>query len=184
LVYNGHTNGTVAANTFAELDQFNLNSPYLPCSPIGGGAAATGFSKYMAVYSKCFVLGARFKANYQSAPTSGTFYPAHWGITINTTTTAPSSLDAVISNGLTMHNWIFQNPDHESFTNSVDIGKFLDKPKVLDDPQLFCTVSAAPTQLIVAHLWASDFSAVGSISWFFTLEIEFDCVFTDPIPFT
>jgi hypothetical protein len=184
LVYTAHSSGTIPFNTFNEIDQFVLNSPYQPCAPIGGGASAVGFAKYMAVYTKCFVMGARFKIYYLAVPNSGTFVPQHAGVTITTNGTAPTAIDSTIASGLVVHDYVYQNPDHLHFSNAIDIGKFLDKPKVLDDPQLFCTATTAPGQIVVAHLWCANFSSALASGFNFTIEIEYDCVFTDPQPFT
>ncbi len=66
----------------------------------------------------------------------------------------------------------------------MDVAKFLNKPKVLDDPQLFSTNAASPSQIIVAHVGVQPVElSVGAIKLDYVLEAEFDCVFTDPIPF-
>jgi hypothetical protein len=175
-----YTSGTLAptAGSYAEYNTL-LNSPFDP-DPSLGGLSATGFAKYMAVYTKCFVQAARYKVKFLNS----TGVPNVSGCTVTTSSTSLGSALAAVSSGLSQYDLMQSNPDHRTYIGSVDIGKFLDKPDVLDDPQLFCTASANPAQLIVLHAWVSNSSATAASLVIATFEVEFDCVFTDPTPFT
>jgi hypothetical protein len=166
---------TTAAGAYIEATTITLNNLFSP----NGGGSAVGFAKYMAFYSKAWVLGARLRTDAAIGPASTA--PFRAALTITTNNTSLGSVPAAIENG--MCDWILGavNPDRHAFRQAVDIAKFLTKPRILDDPQLFCTASAGPTQLVVAHL---GLEAGGSAGLFYLTEIEFDVVFTDPIPFT
>jgi hypothetical protein len=175
----------VNATTQAQLSAFNLNGPFLPYAAAGG--QPVGFAKMMAFYSKCFVTGARIKAHIVSEPNTsvtGTAMPAViYGLTITTNTTAMTSYFQAIGSGLTTFKVLGQSPDACTLQTSVDIGRYLNKPDVLDDSQLFTSVSSNPSQIVCGHLWWYNNSATagGNIVY---VTIEYDCIFTDPIMFT
>jgi len=178
LAYAASSAVSGAAGAYAE-STYTLNNPFSPT----GGTPAVGFAKYMAFYSKCYVIGAAIRAHgvvIDNATTAG----LACGLTISTSTTSLASSNAAITNG--MANWtvVFNVPDRVTFDEAVDVSKFLNKPRVLDDPQLYCTASAGPAQVIVAHLWTQALSGATVIAFQAAWEILFDCVFTDPIPFT
>jgi hypothetical protein len=165
--------------TMTELTQV-VNSAY------NTGTSAQGYAKWMAFYSKCFVLGARIKVSFAlSENTAGTTNtePVVFGITIDTTFTGVTTVARAISDGLCVYDLLIQNPDSKQLNQGVDIARFLNKPKVLDDPQLFSTSAADPTQVVVAHVWAQNLASVSS-QVFMIWETDYDCIFTDPIPFT
>jgi len=158
---------------------FVLNGPFIP----NGGASAVGFAKYMAFYSKCYVIGAAIRVHgvvIDNAATSG----LACGLTVTTNNTSLASLNGAIANGMCDWTVVFNIPDRVTFNESVDVSKFLNKPRVLDDPQLFCTSAANPTQVVIGHLWTQATSGATAIAFTAVVEILFDCVFTDPIPFT
>lgn len=184
LVWTYVPSPNLAANTYQEY-VIVVNSPYDPDNAVGG-SSAVGFAKYMALYTKCFTLGARIKT--KSSIASGSTFGSPLGIvthgmTITTFTTSLGSAAAAIGTGLCDYGVTSNSPDNWKHELSVDIGKFLDKPQVLDDPELFCTGSSNPTQVICAHVWWFAYSAA-TIASTLTIEVEFDCVFTDPQPFT
>jgi len=179
------TYSTTPAGTFLELDQIIMNSPYDPDASLGG-LSASGFAKYMAFYSKCFCMGARVKVYIANCGVGGVITPTSvglFGLTINTNTAVIGAAVTAIETGFCDYGLLSNSPSQRTLTLGVDIGKFLDKPDVLDDPQLFCTASANPSQLIVAHLWMSNYGVATTLSSAWSAEVEFDCVFTDPIPF-
>lgn len=139
-----------------------------------------GFAKYMQFYSKCFCLGARYKLRMCSGNTNA---PLLVGTTINTTATSYVNPIDPIQNGLTVFDYIDESPDKILLTNGIDVAKFVDKPQILNDPEWYCTSSANPNQLILVHWWVHNPSA-STVYYYYTIEIEFDCVFTDPIPFS
>jgi hypothetical protein len=185
-VWHTQSGGAYPSLTYKEFLVVILNSPYDPDNAIGG-TSAQGYAKYMAFYSKCFVLGARLKVKGIRASVGNAGIPSGTttcGATITTNTTSLGSVDSAIQDGLCDYEMVGVNPDRTYQELSVDIAKFVDKPDLLDDSQFFCTSSANPSQLIVAHIWGINFSASTTEVWNISVEVEFDCVFTDPIPFT
>jgi hypothetical protein len=168
-------NPTAAVSVYAE-NVVLLNSPFDPDTSLGG-VSASGFSKYMAVYTKCFVLGARYRVQVCSPGGEGFVC----GTVISTNTTSLGSITQAINSGLSEHQLVQTNPDRAVFNGSLDIGKFLDKPDVLDDNQLFCTSGANPGQLVALHIWWASLAG-SALTFFFLIDVEYDCVFTDPLP--
>ncbi len=171
---------TLAGSTYSEFFQICLNNPYDPDVAVGG-TSAHGFSKYMAFYSKCFVLGARIKVKGVVGQISGPGCLV--GTSITTSTTASAAAVTDIQNGYVKYDVVYAYPDRFTHEMAVDVGRFLDKPDVLDDASLFCTSGGGPLELVIAHIWASNYStSAQQISY--VVEVEYECVFTDPIPFT
>lgn len=162
-----------------------LNNPYDP-DPTLGGESATGFAKWMAFFSKCFVTRARWRADYavllQTSGLAPNVAPTYVGATVTTNSSSLAGFTAAVTNGLSQFRLLAQNPDTCKFEGIVDIGRFLNKPQVLDDPDLFCTASASPAQIICLHSWAENTSANSTV--LYSIIVEFDCVFTDPVVFT
>lgn len=165
------TAGAYAEQTFLLNSTFNVN----------GGTPAIGFAKYMAFYSKAFVLGARVKIVGALQPLNAAVMVV--GCSVSTNATSFLGFAAAIENGMCDYQVANTNPDRVVLNNAVDVAKFLNKPRVLDDPQLYCTALANPAQLIVLHVFLQDLLTV-TTSFDYVVEIEFDVVFTDPIPFT
>lgn len=185
LTFCSFTDPSTATFVYSENLVLKLNSPYDPDNAVGG-LSAVGFAKYMAFYSKCFVTAARITVKHACAPATGSgFAPSSRivGVTISTNTTGFSNALTAINNGLCDYTVQNSMPDSGVLTVGVDISKFLDKPDVLDDNQLFCTSSTDPLQLVVAHVWVFN-SGNTALSLSAVAEVEMDCVFTDPIPFT
>jgi len=179
VVVAGSNQQTLTFATYGEYTQI-MNSAY------NGGGVAAGYAKLMAFYSKCFVLGARIRVDFALSDTSSgatNTEPTVFGVTITTNSTTLGTITKAIEAGLCDWRELIQNPDSASLTLGVDIAKFLDKPQVLDDSQLFSTSGADPSQVVVAHIWAQNVSSISSVL-FTTYLLEYDCVFTDPIPFT
>lgn len=148
-----------------------------------GGTSAIGYTKYMAFYSKCFVVGASLV--HKAVVTSPAAKGCILGITTTTNSTTLGSYSAAIGNGMCEYRVAFANPDRVQLTAAVDVKRFLNKPFVLDDPQLFSTSSASPSQLAVAHFWIQSTSTTAATQTAEgAYELLLDCVFTDPIPFT
>jgi hypothetical protein len=176
----------LTAGAYTEPTVVLLNSPFDPDTALGG-ASAQGFSKYMGFYSKCYALGARASVKYAqsgASATGGSPSVVVAGMTITTNTATLSGVVNAIQQGLCDYKLMNANPDSHELTLSVDFSKFVDKPDILDDPQWFCTASANPAQLICLHVWAQDLGVTAGNNFNFTVEVEMDCVFTDPIPFT
>lgn len=170
---------TISASTFTDQSVVIINNPYSPDSSWLGNSD-TGYAKYMQFYSKCFVVGARIEARFVADVTPATVC----GLTVTTNSTSLTSVWESTTTGLS--DWRSVNVYHGEFVLSmgVDVGKFLNKPKVLDDPQLFSTASAGPAQVIAAHFWTAGISAGGSGALVGSAFVTMECVFTDPIPFT
>lgn len=178
--------GLASSSAYAEQLVVILNSPYDPDNALGG-TQPLGFAKYMALYSKCFTLAARTKLKYAIAGTGNAGVPtaaSAIGMSITTNSTSLGSLSAAVSNGMCDYHVHNVNPDSGVLTLGVDIAKFVDKPDILDDPQFFCTVAANPTQVIVLHVWTQNNATAITTFGAYVIEVEFDVVFTDPIPFT
>jgi hypothetical protein len=161
-----------------------LNNAYDP-DPTLGGESAQGYAKWIAFYSKCFVLRCRWRVDFVNLLTTSGLAPAvapnFVGTTITTNTTAFTQASTAIMTGLSQYRLLGQNPDTCRMEGVLDVGAFLNKPQVLDDPDLFSTSSANPAQVVCLHTWASNTSANGTT--LFGVLLEFDCVFTDPVPF-
>jgi len=177
---------SVAAGAFADAFIIRLNSPYDPNDAFGG-ASATGYAKLIAMYGKCFVRGIRMNARFLSvsATTGGAAIASVvFGVTINTNNTALTTVPAAVGNGLTTYDLIGQSPDNAHFQRTLDIGRFLDVPDILSNTSLFSTSAANPSNIVYAHCWVQNM--VGSTSAYYNIvvDVEFECTFTDPIPFT
>jgi len=168
--------------TYAE-NAFIMNSPYDPDAAFGG-TQPTGFAKMMQFYSKCFCVASRYKVTVVNTTNGTIVAPIAYGITVSTNSTSLGSVAGAIANGLVTYDLIGTFPDHRRLDMSIDVAKFLNKPKVLDDPQLFCTSAANPSQVIVAHLWGQSMTPTTTSIVALILEAEFECIFTDPIPFS
>jgi len=163
-----------------------LNSPFDPDAALGG-ASAQGFAKYMGLYSKCFALEANIKVRYcLTGPLAAgsNAAAAIVGVTITTNSATLSGVVNAAQQGLCDFHLRNQSPDSGTLALKCNFSKFADKPDILDDPQWFCTSSSGPTQIIVAHLWAQDFGVSTNTTLVYTLEVEMDLIFTDPVPFT
>jgi hypothetical protein len=168
---------TCTTGAYTEAVTSSLNNVFSP----DGGGSAVGYAKAMALYSKAFVLGARIKVTGNGTQTAGTYVV---GVTITTNNTSLATIPAAIANGMCQYTSVLANPDHFVLNEAVDVARFLNKPRILDDSQLFCTSGAGPTQLIVAHVWSSSLFVATTYTLSYVAEYEFDVVFTDPIPFT
>lgn len=185
LSYFTYLSFTQSPSAFAEPFVAVLNGPYDPNTALGG-LSATGYAKMMQFYSKSYVLGARIKVRYANLSTAGgsqTCLPIVFGVTITTSTAALSTAEAAVTAGLADYRLVCTTPDACLIDLGVNTSKFMDVPDVLDRPDLYGTNAAVPSQVIIAHVWYQSLLANAS-SGAITVEIEFDTVFTDPVPFT
>jgi hypothetical protein len=83
---------------------FTLNDAY------NGGTSATGYSKYMAFYSKCFVVGATIVVK-SVVNHPGTNFGVWYGLTVTTNSSAFTSLETSIVNGMCDWRAGYANPD-------------------------------------------------------------------------
>lgn len=146
-----------------------------------GGASATGYAKYMAFYSKCFVLGARCRIRGVLVP--GGTGAAIIGVAISSASSSFASAAAAIEAGLCQWEVVGINPDRVRFDTTIDVRKFLNLPSILSSSQLYSTSAASPSVVVDAHVFVDG---IGSFTGTLSLAFEtiFECVFTDPIPFT
>ncbi len=167
---------TSTAGAYAEI-AFVLNTGY----HVFGSTDSVGYDKYMQFYSKAWVVASRWEVRgvYIASGTNGAFVGA--GVTTNSTSLGSGV--AMIDNGLSKWTTAYVNPDRVRLSGRVDHSRFLGKPVYLDDPQLFCTSSAQPAQVIVLHLGVNALNS-GTGTFEYAIEIVQDVVFTDPIPFT
>lgn len=179
-------NALTGGGVYTEYVAITLNGPYDPDVAIGGLSAA-GFAKYMALYSKCFVLSARAVTKFAL---SGASYSAGnpamtiVGQTISTFSSSLGSTVAAVNAGLVDYVVINQHPDSGVLRSAVNVARFVDKPDILDDPEFYCTSGSNSTQVIVLHVWAVVPSGIVAGYLNSIINVEFDCVFTDPIPFS
>jgi len=186
LVWNYGFATSLIAGTSGESATMLINSPYDPDAALGG-ASAQGFTKLMQFYSKCFTLRSRVLAQVVNTGSTTGGLPSASGtflLAITTNNTVIPNLNQGIEEGLSIHETLNTTPDNASLRLGVDVGKFLGKPDVLDDPSLYCTSIANPGQFICAHLFVQNWSAVNTLYYTAVITIEFDVLFTDPIPFT
>jgi hypothetical protein len=175
---NYNTQTTTTAGSYNEPFVVVLNSAYAGIV----GASATGYSKYMQFYSKCFVVGARVRLWFTVIGAASA--PVMVGSVITTNSSTLGSLGLAVDNGLCRYKPLFSNPDTCSVEQTLDVSRFLHKPRVLDDPQLFSTSSAGPTQTIVCHPFVNNDNVGASQVVSIFCEVVYKCVFTDPVPFT
>jgi len=163
-----------------------LNSAY----NLDGAASCIGYAKYMAFYSKCFALGGRITVNITnlSGATVGAagvaLAPVSVGLVVTTNTTSLGNVLAALENGFCRYTQLGTSPDSVRMTEGADVSRFLHKPRVLDDPQLYSTSSAIPGQVVVAHIYAQALSGATHTTVYVEAVVDVDCVFTDPVVFT
>jgi len=165
-----NTSGSYAEQTVT------LNTGY----HLDGSLDATGFQRYMAFYSKCFVIASRFRVSFARFQT--TVAPITCGFAVSTNGTSLAGQIQAIDNGLGKYRLLGTNPNSLVMQGKLNHAHFLGKPVYLDDPQLFCTASAGPSQIIVLHAYTQ--SAGSNENTTVLVEVVQDVVFTDPIPFT
>lgn len=168
---------TVSTTTYAE-QIVTLNTGY----HVINSADAIGFDKYMQFYSKAWVLHSSWKlTGVSNVASDGGFFV---GCCVTTNSTSLGAPAALVENGLCSWQMVNINPDRFQMSGKVDHSKFLGKPIYLDDPQLFCTASAQPSQVVVLHFGSQSGGSSASGKVTYMVEVVLDVVFTDPIPFT
>jgi len=168
------------SGTYTELFLY-LNNAYA----VDGSSSAIGYAKYMGFYNKCYVIGARVVVK-GAVQLDGTGEPPgnFCGLAVTTDVTSFASQAALIEGGFCRWTVTGASPCTYTITESVDVGRFLHKVKLLDDPSLYSTASASPAQVIVAHVGSATLSTSYSSYNLLVAEVELECVFTDPIIFS
>lgn len=182
LRYATLSNGSLLGGVYTEPTVIVLNGIYDPDAALGGGQPA-GYAKLMAVYTKCFVRAAKMTVQITNT-TNGNLLPIQVGITLSTFSTAMTYATAA-QYGMVTQKVVGINPDNVYLNQSVDCNKFFAVDDLLDNTAYNCTVSANPAQIVCGHLWMyGNYSGVSTASFAYTLTVDFDCIFTDPQPFT
>jgi len=182
LIVHLYTQQSLATVSYGEV-QFDLNGIFDTNSITH--SQPLGFAKYMAVYTKAFVTSAKWRVISANTGSTGTA-PSEAivaGATVTTNATSLGNINQAVATGLSQYNVIGESPDTKTTAGFISIGKFLNKPRVLDDPRLFNTVAANPLDVVVLHVWGfnpgPNTSNMGA-----SVTIEYYVTFTDPIPFT
>lgn len=168
----------LGASAYSEAAVVVLNGTYRPCTGLSATAAA-GFDKLMAIYTKCYVRAARIKMSACLMPTTVSSIVV--GITGTTNSTTLGTYALAVEAGFEKHLLLGPNTDSGSVSVSVDIGKYLGRDLLTNTSDLYCTTSANPSQVVDAHLWFQNNTAT-ACTYTFTIEVDYDCVFTDPLP--
>lgn len=147
LVYTGTNTLTTSATGGYAFVTTPLNSAYN-----GGVNPALGYAKWMQFYSKCFVLGTTARVKFGKFNVSGDLSLLNVGITVSTNVNTFTNSGNAISNGRCSWAILGINPDQCTLTQRLNVAQFFEKPYILDDPQLFSTSNADPTQMIFMHI--------------------------------
>jgi len=177
----------VAAGARSEYAVF-ANAAYQPFST----QTPAGYGKLMAFYSRAFVVGARIKLHCQNLIYPGTATAptqiqnsALRTVAITTSSTALSTGTIAIDQGLSKWKLMGVSPDTWQTTIGVDVSRYLNKPRVLDDNSLSSLVTTNPTNGIFFHVGVDNLnSSAQTVSVVDTFELVQDVIFCDPITFT
>lgn len=172
----------VAANSYVEPLDIIMNGAFRPEN--GAATVSTAYAKLMAVYSKCYVRQAKLTVQITTLNNVANGLPGiplSGGVSIQTNTAGFGNFDTAVGGGLTTWKQWFQSPDTVTFTQTVDMRKFLGVDDLMDSAGTYgCTSLANPAQIVVGKVFAQNFTATaGTILLTWTLDM--DCVFTDPL---
>jgi len=173
----------IAATAYSEPLLINANGAYDPEAGIVANQPA-GFAKLMAIYTKCYVKAAKIEwrvTNLPQAASNPSVTPLACGIFTTTNTATAASFALAVQSGNVTYGHVTQAPDTKVFTQTVDIGKFVSVDDIMDSTEWNCTVASNPNQIVVFHMFVYNMSGVGAnVSYSYT--VDYDCVFTDPLP--
>jgi len=155
-------------------------TPQLANSAYNGGVSVQGYAKWMSFYTKCYCIGASTIAHFTTNTATST---VQCGINVTTNTSSLGNGNRAIDTGLCTWSQIGNNPDSRTLRQRVNVGRFLHKPKVLDNDSLYSAVGADPTQVVVFHYWIQPLNAA-TVSVTITGEVIMDVILADPQPFT
>lgn len=173
-------NQSLLTTVYAELP-IVMNGPFDPDATAGQPA---GWSKLMAVYTKCFVRAAKIRVDFQNVINGGVYANLMVGITITTNSTTLASVAGATQPGLEVHAPLGNAVDTKTLEIDVDIRKFLGIKNGQDGSTSFCCTTASnPAQIVVAHVWF--YNSYGATALYnFCATVDFDCDFFDPVPVT
>lgn len=168
---------TPAAGTFSVPTILAVNNPY---DVAVGFNQPSGWSKLMAIYTKCYVKSAKVTMMFtnETSSTLGSA-PSLQGLCITTLQAPVGSASLAIQGGLETHKQCNRSPDTIEMSLSVDIGKYLSVDNVMDGDQLFCTDAAGPQQVVYIQHWCFNNGGIAG-SYLVHYIIDYDCVFSDP----
>lgn len=183
-----YTDILVASGSLVEY-YCSMNGCFNP-SPSYSFAPIAGYAKWMAVYTKCYVRAAKITMictnQYAVAAPGLALAPTLCGLTLSTATGALGSATALMMPGLTNFKVLYNNPDTCTLVMSVDVKKFMGVDDLMDGTQFYSTVAANPTQGVFCKTWfqnqASAYAQNTNVA--VTITIDYDVVFTDPVPVT
>lgn len=183
LNFIGSAQTALATTSYAETT-YNLNGLFAPAT--GSGTQPVGYARYMAIYSKAYVVSCKWRLNVANCNNVGGVPPptaiVH-GATVTTNTTTLGGTFQAIGSGLCQYACTGANPDSRQFQGTVNIAKFLGRKVVVDNQDMYSTTAANPSQVVCLHVWGYNPGGTAANMAVF-LTLEFDVIFTDPIPFT
>jgi len=105
------------------------------------------------------------------------------GLTITTNSTTLGYYQAAVGDGLVTTRMVNYQNDTCIISQDVNMKAFLGVPN-LKEYSYFGDVTGNPAQVVVAHWWIQNVGAVSAVNCLFTVTIDYDITFYDPIPFT
>lgn len=163
---------------------YRLNSAYQPDS----SNSPYGYAKYMAFYTKCYVMGVRYKDTFvvdtdNSAAITDQPNRFKGVVGFSIATTNPTIVPGnAVAQMLTDYRMVGTTSQTGSVSLGLEVAKFLDKPSLLSDPDLYSTSGAPPIDLIYGMFWIS--AERNDLQVTRMTQIDFDVMFVDPVPFT
>lgn len=175
---------SIGVGTFVELDTVTLNGLFQAHSI--GASQAVGFAKLIAIYQKAYVKAAKITVTFNVASNSGgstPAIPALCGVSINTLPGALTTTAQAIGEGLCRYEIVSDAQDQKKMSVSCDIKKFLSVKDLLAGSQFYNTSAANPSQVVDAHVWSYNYGGAGTFVAA-VIDVEYDVIFADPLPFT
>ncbi len=169
--------------SYTGTNNWNLSTTYQEATiVINDPTSAQGFAKMSAFYSKALVTAARVNLHYAAV---GVTQPWVVGLAITTNATSLGSVARAVNDGFGAYRVHTSHPDSGSLSVGVDVAKFANVPDLRANYPWFALSGVAPAQLVVAHIWYQTLNgAAGGDLLSGVFDVEFEVIFTDPIPFT
>jgi hypothetical protein len=167
-----------ATSGVAATQVFSANGLYDP-DVTGTGHQPRGFDQLMAMYDHYVVERARIVVRTDN---SGNSRPGILAIMVRDSATASSEiLDYLENNRATKGLTGCSGSKQQTFSHSVDVGKFLGRSNVLADPELKGSASANPTEQLYFHVSIGDTDDITNLNAVFCImEIQYDVVLIEP----
>jgi len=150
---------------------FIANSGYLLTST----QSVAGWVEMMTLYTKAFVLGGRLTIKISCAQ------PSTCVSVVSTKPTLPATVQDAIEAGRS--SWSLSVPGSPpiSLVTTWDVAEIFSKRDVLDDPELWGTVTSAPINQFYNYLMINNPVAYGNAVTF-AWQCELTMMFVDPNP--